>query len=84
VPTLDPADSAEAHEMHGFVRELVQDLPLPSRMVVTLHYLEDMSVQDIGELMEIPAGTVKSHLFRARAILRQRLLARYGAEELPA
>jgi RNA polymerase sigma factor (sigma-70 family) len=78
---LDSADTGN-EEMRAFVRTRVQELPLPYRVAVTLHYLEDMTVQEIGELMEIPAGTVKSHLFRARAMLRRDLVARYGAEEL--
>jgi RNA polymerase sigma-70 factor (ECF subfamily) len=79
--SFDPTD-AEAADLRAYVRERVQDLPLPYRVAVTMHYLEDMSVQEIAELMAIPAGTVKSHLFRARAVLRKELVARYGAEEL--
>jgi RNA polymerase sigma factor (sigma-70 family) len=77
-----PADEAEARELRAFVRERVETLPLAYRTAITLHYLEDMSIAEISEVMEVPAGTVKSHLHRGRALLRQQLLARYAAEEL--
>ena len=77
-----PADETEAREVRAFVRERVETLPLGYRTAITLHYLEDMSIPEICEVMELPAGTVKSHLYRGRALLRQQLLARYAAEEL--
>jgi RNA polymerase sigma-70 factor (ECF subfamily) len=77
-----PADEAEAREVRAFVRERVETLPLAYRTALTLHYLEDMSIPEICDVMDVPAGTVKSHLFRGRALLRQQLLARYAAGEL--
>jgi DNA-directed RNA polymerase specialized sigma24 family protein len=49
---------------------------------VTLHYLEEMTVAEVGDAMGLPAGTVKSHLFRARRLLKEALLERYSGEEL--
>lgn len=47
------------------------------RRLVVLRYLEDMSYEDISEIVGLPLGTVKSHLHRARAALG-RLLAESG------
>jgi len=47
------------------------------RRLVVLRYLEDMSYEDIAEVVGLPLGTVKSHLHRARAALG-RLLAESG------
>jgi RNA polymerase sigma factor (sigma-70 family) len=77
-----PADEAEAREVRAFVRERVETLPFACRTALTLHYLEDMSIPEICAVMDVPAGTVKSHLYRGRALLRQQLLARYAAGEL--
>jgi RNA polymerase sigma-70 factor (ECF subfamily) len=41
-----------------------------------------MSVKQIAEIMDNPEGTVKSHLYRARKKLKDRLLATYSEEEL--
>lgn len=79
-PLLDDAVATAA--MRDYVREQVDALPIPFRTAVTLFYLEGMSVGEVGEVMELPVGTVKSHLFRARRVLRDRLLARYSIREL--
>jgi RNA polymerase sigma factor (sigma-70 family) len=50
---------------HGLNR-----LPLPFREVLTLHFLEDMSIEDIGAVLGIPQGTVKSRLYYAKRALR--------------
>ena len=47
------------------------------RRLIVLRYLEDMSYEDIAEVVGLPLGTVKSHLHRARAALG-RLLAEAG------
>lgn len=49
---------------------LTRDLTEPQRAVVTLFYYEDMAVKDIARVLEMPEGTVKTHLSRARATLR--------------
>ncbi|WP_249998778.1 SigE family RNA polymerase sigma factor [Actinoplanes sp. M2I2] len=51
------------------VIEALQRLPKPQRQVVALHYLLDMSVNDIAATTGAPAGTVKAQLSRARATL---------------
>ncbi len=48
----------------------VASLPERQRSVVLLHYVEDLSVADIASVLDVPDGTVKSDLSRARAHLR--------------
>jgi RNA polymerase sigma-70 factor (ECF subfamily) len=50
-------------------RALAQ-LPEAYRTVVVLRYLNDLSLEEIAEVLALPLGTVKTHLFRARAALR--------------
>lgn len=52
------------------------------RRLVVMRYLEDLSYEDIAEIVGLPLGTVKSHLHRARAALG-RLLADSGWGPLP-
>lgn len=58
----------EAHSARW--KRLTRDLTEPQRAVVTLFYYEDMAVKDIARALEMPDGTVKTHLSRARAALR--------------
>jgi len=59
--------------MRDRLRGLVSDLPEKARMVVVLRYQEDLSPTEIGEMLEMPVSTVKSHLHRSLALLRGRL-----------
>jgi RNA polymerase sigma-70 factor (ECF subfamily) len=47
----------------------VRALPDVQRSVIALYYLEDRSVAEVAELLEVPTGTVKSSLSRARSAL---------------
>jgi RNA polymerase sigma factor (sigma-70 family) len=48
-------------------------VPLHEREVLILFYLQDLSLEDCAQILEIPAGTVKSRLYRARRLLRESL-----------
>lgn len=51
----------------------VQLLPIKYRQVIHLYYYEDYSVSEISKLLEIPEGTIKSDLYRARNLLKNKL-----------
>jgi RNA polymerase sigma-70 factor (ECF subfamily) len=51
------------------LRAAVAALPRPYREVIVLHYLADLPVEDVAQLLDIPAGTVKSRLSRGRTAL---------------
>jgi RNA polymerase sigma-70 factor (ECF subfamily) len=53
--------------------DAVRSLPRRQSQVVALHYLEDLSVADIAEVLEMAAGTVKKHLHDGRRELARRL-----------
>jgi RNA polymerase sigma-70 factor (ECF subfamily) len=55
------------------LRKLVVSLPETQRMVVVLRYQEDLDPSEIAQVMGIPVGTVKSHLQRSLALLREKL-----------
>ena len=62
-----PADSSE--RLHQAIREL----PTEYQTCVTLKYLEDLGVREIAQTLQVPVGTVKTWLFRARDLLVQKL-----------
>jgi RNA polymerase sigma-70 factor (ECF subfamily) len=55
------------------VQEQLSQLPTKYRVVLILRHLQDMSYEEMAELLKIPIGTIKTHLFRARNLLKERL-----------
>lgn len=64
------------------VRDAVARLPVQYRLMITLHYLEGFSIPEMADSLGMPRGTVKSHLYRARAMLKDHLLQKLSIEDL--
>lgn len=79
-----PGDIFADKERSGHLSEEIDQLPTIYGLVLVLYHFNDMSYREIGDLLQMPDGTVKSYLFRARAMLRDRLTRRLTAEELSA
>ena len=60
---------------HDQVARLLQSLPLQQRRVVVLRYYEDLSEQQVADVLGISVGTVKSTAHRALAAMRHHLVA---------
>lgn len=58
------------------VREHVKRLPHIDRIVLLLRHQEQRTYEEMAEILTLPPGTIKTHLFRARKLLKERLLAR--------
>ena len=52
------------------LERLIAQLPESQRIALTLFYGGDQSIEEIGKVLDVPTGTVKTHLFRGRAELR--------------
>ena len=67
------------------VTTAVNLLPTDFRMVILLCDIEGFSYEEIAEIVEVPIGTVRSRIFRARNMLKEKLQAyaaeRYGIED---
>ena len=72
-PADSPFDNVAHHEVQRRVAEELRKLSEPYRTTLILRDLEEMSYEEIAEVLEISLGTVKSRLTRAREALRQRL-----------
>jgi len=55
------------------VQEQLSQLPPKYRIVLILRHLQDMSYEEMAEVLTMPIGTIKTHLFRARNLLKERL-----------
>ena len=64
--SFSPDDAEQVHRA-------MQRIPLAFREVLTLHFLEDMSVAETAAVIGIPLGTVKSRLFHAKRVLSEAL-----------
>ena len=64
------------------LRQYVASLPEKPRLVMILRYQEDMSAEDIAEVLTMPLATVKSHLQRSLAMLREKVTRAIGEVSL--
>jgi len=79
----DSADfitSEEAGKIRGLVWDAVDQLSPPQRAAVLLFYRHNFGCHEISRVLEVPLATVKSHLHRARARLREILESNTAAE----
>jgi len=77
-----PDQLAAESDISQKLKSMIAELPLKYRSIVTLYHLDELSYDEISGVMNMPAGTVKSYLFRARRLLKEKLEKRYKGEEL--
>ena len=73
-----PLEQIEAEEMVEMLRRAIAVLPPAYRLAVTLRYNEGLSYTEISEALGLPLNTVRTHLFRAKLLLRSALAATLG------
>ena len=72
--TFDRAGAQiDEHERQAFVQEHLSHLPAKYRIVLILRHLQDKTYEEMAEILAMPVGTIKTHLFRARNLLKERL-----------
>jgi RNA polymerase sigma-70 factor (ECF subfamily) len=69
-------------ELSGILRKEIDDLPVIYKTLITLFHHESMSYEELSLVTGLPEGTVKSSLFRARKMLKEKLLSKYQKEAL--
>jgi RNA polymerase sigma-70 factor (ECF subfamily) len=60
-------------ERGNAISRAIADLPLEFRELIALRHFAGLSYEEIAEVKQMPLGTVKNKLFRARAVLKERL-----------
>ena len=78
-----PTDNAGSEDIEtdlAAVQHELARLPMVEREVLTLFYLQELSLGEVAEVLGVPVGTVKSRLFRARRRLRRDIDLKRGNE----
>lgn len=71
----NPARKLEMQELREHLRQAVDDLDERYRLLITLRYQDELSYDEIASTLNLPLGTVKTGLFRAKERLRRALEA---------
>ena len=76
IPNLDsrsvsPSYKFEKQELRKYLRQAVEDLDEKYRLLITLRYQDELSYDEIASTLNLPLGTVKTGLFRAKEQLRR-------------
>jgi len=72
-PGLRPDEVTSHAEEEGRAASLIDSLPEHYRIVVLLRHQQDLSYEEIAEALQLPLGTVKARIHRARALLKERI-----------
>ena len=69
----DPEENIILQQKHAMLRDVVANLKPRYRELVQLRYFDELSYEEISDKLELPLGTVKAQLFRAREMLYEML-----------
>jgi len=79
-PSVVPSIEYDNLELLGIVKSMIEELPEKYRAMLSLFYFQELSYEEIGDVTDLPLGTVKTHLFRARTLLLNKLASEYQIE----
>jgi len=77
-----PDDDLNAHEIGHKVAEALRKIPARYREAVVLRDVEGLSYEEVGQILRIPGGTVRSRINRARLMLKDRLKPHLSLEDV--
>lgn len=79
---IETESSVSQKELSGILNKEIHRLPVLYQTLITLYHHESLSYEELSQITDLPLGTVKSYLFRARKMLKQSLLSKYKKEAL--
>jgi RNA polymerase sigma-70 factor (ECF subfamily) len=88
VPEKDEAygDSTDRklreNEVSSIISSYVGSLPEQYSVILTMFFINELSHDEISQILKLPVGTVKNRIFRAKAKLRETILKKYSEEEI--
>jgi RNA polymerase sigma-70 factor (ECF subfamily) len=78
----NPEVMIERDEFRERVRQLVAQLPPKYSAVLVMYHMQNFSYEEISSALDLPIGTVKAHLFRARNALKKLALSNLEPQEM--
>jgi RNA polymerase sigma-70 factor (ECF subfamily) len=72
----------ERQEISEIIKRYINNIPQQYSVILTMYFINELTLKEIADMLEIPVGTVKNRIFRAKEKLRELLLRDYSAEEL--
>lgn len=72
----NPRTEADSRQLYQTIEELVADLPLKERRIITLELFYDLKHREISKIMDMPINTVSTIIFRIKKGLREKLKRR--------
>jgi RNA polymerase sigma factor (sigma-70 family) len=78
---LNPEETSIKKQQTEELKVLIQSLPPRYRNLITLRYFDELSYEEIAQQLDLPLGTVKAQLFRARYLLGN-ILNRFNRDDI--
>ncbi len=69
-------------EIQSIILNYINSIPEQYSVILTMFYINDLSHEEISDILKLPIGTVKNRIFRAKAKLREIILKKYSEEEI--
>jgi len=71
--SFSPEHHLLSEELAEWVRKSLQKIPEIYHVLIRMHFFEGLSYPEISKALEMPVNTIKSYIFRAKELIRQRL-----------
>ena len=81
-PEMNTEKKISGKEVENIIRNFIDSIPEQYSVILTMFYINDLSHEEIMEILKLPVGTVKNRLFRAKAKLKEIILKKYSEEEI--
>lgn len=69
-------------EIQAIILNYINSIPEQYSVILTMFYINDLSHDEISDILKLPTGTVKNRIFRAKAKLKEIILKKYSEEEI--
>ncbi|MCF8377999.1 MAG: sigma-70 family RNA polymerase sigma factor [Bacteroidales bacterium] len=73
----NPGDELHSVEINEMVRRIIDNLPSSYKLLINLYHLEELSYKEIAIITNLPPGTIKSYLSRARLLIKAEILKHF-------
>ncbi len=80
--TASFAAQFETRDLIEHVKRVMDTLPKKYSTILSLFYLQERTHEEICEITQLPVGTIKTHLFRARMLLYERIQKEFQTEKV--